>query len=194
MTHGWSLALCEQGLQQKPSICDTLVGDFFNKYSFNMQPVLVGFFALPPLLGVFVGAPLLARELESGTFRLIWTQSVTRLRWPLTKTRWFGVCYWYSPCSSRSFSGGKGHSLSAVMGLAARLRHRGHPTAGVCDVRSGAGAGGRSAAAPNRARDVRDPGGLCGRRAGARELGSPRTGYHQSRLPGTHICHKVQQI
>ncbi|MFI5530723.1 ABC transporter permease subunit [Kitasatospora sp. NPDC051853] len=38
-------------------------------------------FALPGLLGLFVGAPLLAREFESGTHRLAWTQSVSRSRW-----------------------------------------------------------------------------------------------------------------
>jgi hypothetical protein len=37
------------------------------------------------MIGVFLGAPLVARELERGTFRLIWTQSVTRLRWLLVK-------------------------------------------------------------------------------------------------------------
>ncbi len=37
--------------------------------------------AVPGIIGVFWGAPLVARELESGTFRLAWTQSVTRTRW-----------------------------------------------------------------------------------------------------------------
>jgi hypothetical protein len=88
MSHGWSVALCEQGLQQQGPNCDSLVNAFFDSYgySFKTQPVLIGFFVLPPLLGMFVGAPLVAREMESGTFRLIWTQSVTRLRWLLTKT------------------------------------------------------------------------------------------------------------
>jgi hypothetical protein len=36
---------------------------------------------LPVLVGVFIGAPLLSRELESGTYRLVWTQSVSRTRW-----------------------------------------------------------------------------------------------------------------
>ncbi len=36
---------------------------------------------LPALVGAFVGAPLLSRELESGTYRLAWTQSVSRTRW-----------------------------------------------------------------------------------------------------------------
>ena len=39
----------------------------------------------PPLIGVFWGAPLVARELETGTFRLVWSQSVSRSRWLATK-------------------------------------------------------------------------------------------------------------
>ena len=38
-------------------------------------------YALPALLGIFWGAPLIARELEAGTYRLAWNQSVTRTRW-----------------------------------------------------------------------------------------------------------------
>ncbi|MGA9626300.1 MAG: hypothetical protein WBQ65_17640, partial [Bryobacteraceae bacterium] len=41
--------------------------------------------AVPALIGVFWGAPLIARELETGSFRLAWTQSVTRSRWMLVK-------------------------------------------------------------------------------------------------------------
>jgi hypothetical protein len=36
---------------------------------------------VPGLLGAFLGAPLVAGELESGTFRLAWTQDVSRGRW-----------------------------------------------------------------------------------------------------------------
>jgi hypothetical protein len=36
---------------------------------------------LPGILGVFWGAPLVAGELQSGTFRLAWTQDVSRVRW-----------------------------------------------------------------------------------------------------------------
>ena len=32
----------------------------------------------PALIGIFWGAPLVAREFETGTFRLAWTQSVSR--------------------------------------------------------------------------------------------------------------------
>ena len=39
----------------------------------------------PALMGLFFGAPLIARELETGTFHLAWTQSVTRRRWLAVK-------------------------------------------------------------------------------------------------------------
>lgn len=40
---------------------------------------------VPGLAGIFWGAPLVAHELETGTYRLAWTQSVTRTRWLATK-------------------------------------------------------------------------------------------------------------
>jgi len=40
---------------------------------------------VPALVGAFLGAPLLARELESGTFRYAWTQGFGRLRWTVAK-------------------------------------------------------------------------------------------------------------
>jgi hypothetical protein len=40
---------------------------------------------LPGLIGVFVGAPLVARELESGTFRFAWTLARSRVQWIVTK-------------------------------------------------------------------------------------------------------------
>jgi len=39
----------------------------------------------PALIGLFWGAPLIARELETGTYRLAWNQSVSRSRWTLVK-------------------------------------------------------------------------------------------------------------
>jgi hypothetical protein len=44
----------------------------------------LGYFSvlvLPAIVGVFWGAPLVTRELEAGTHRLAWNQSVTRTRW-----------------------------------------------------------------------------------------------------------------
>jgi len=40
---------------------------------------------VPGLIGVLVGAPLIARELEYGTWRLAWSQSVPRARWLAVK-------------------------------------------------------------------------------------------------------------
>jgi hypothetical protein len=45
----------------------------------------------PGILGIFWGAPLVARELEVGTFRLAWTQSVTRTRWLVVKLGLVGL-------------------------------------------------------------------------------------------------------
>lgn len=42
-------------------------------------------YALPAVIGAFWGAPMIAHELEAGTHRLAWTQSVTRTRWLATK-------------------------------------------------------------------------------------------------------------
>jgi hypothetical protein len=40
---------------------------------------------VPLLTGMFWGGPLIAREIEQGTHRLAWTQSVSRGRWLATK-------------------------------------------------------------------------------------------------------------
>ncbi len=54
----------------------------------------IGFFAVlavPAIVGVFWGAPLVARELETGTHRLVWNQTVTRNRWLATKVAAVGL-------------------------------------------------------------------------------------------------------
>jgi hypothetical protein len=45
----------------------------------------------PALMGAFWGAPLVAREFEAGTFRLAWTQSISRNRWLIVKVGLVGV-------------------------------------------------------------------------------------------------------
>jgi hypothetical protein len=62
-------------------------GDLITNFNF-MNHVLAGGYTLqivPPLIGAFVGAPVLARELETGTFRYAWTQGFGRWRWALAK-------------------------------------------------------------------------------------------------------------
>lgn len=48
-------------------------------------------FLMPALLAAFVGAPLVAREVEHGTHRLAWMQSVSRTRWLAMKTAVLGA-------------------------------------------------------------------------------------------------------
>jgi hypothetical protein len=47
--------------------------------------------ALPAIIGIFWGAPLIARELESRTFALAWTQSITGTRWLAVKLALTGL-------------------------------------------------------------------------------------------------------
>jgi ABC-type transport system involved in multi-copper enzyme maturation permease subunit len=57
---------------------------FFDDYQ-NVIFVGLLLLVLPMLVGMFWGAPLVAREIEHGTHRLVWTQGVSRLRWATTK-------------------------------------------------------------------------------------------------------------
>ena len=38
-------------------------------------------YGIPAVVGLFWGAPMVARELETGTYRLVWNQTVSRTRW-----------------------------------------------------------------------------------------------------------------
>src|ERR1700749_2264653 len=53
--------------------------------SLARSPYDVGFLLTPAVIGLFWGAPLIARELETGTAALAWNQSVTRTRWLAVK-------------------------------------------------------------------------------------------------------------
>jgi hypothetical protein len=64
--------------------CRQLIEQFVDRYAQWSNRLLWAAF-LPALAGTFVGAPLLAREFEQGTWRLAFTQSVSRTRWLLTK-------------------------------------------------------------------------------------------------------------
>ncbi|MFD9701632.1 ABC transporter permease subunit [Lentzea sp. NPDC059081] len=50
-----------------------------------VENLLAFFYLVPVVIGAFLGAPLLARELEDGTWQLAWTQAVPRLRWLTAK-------------------------------------------------------------------------------------------------------------
>ncbi len=57
--------------------------------AFNVAFVAV--LSAPAIIGIFWGAPLIARELETGTHRLVWNQTVTRTGWLATKLALIGL-------------------------------------------------------------------------------------------------------
>ena len=59
--------------------------NFSGRYAVTVNIVRVLLQAVPALIGAFAGAPVLARELETGTFRYAWTQGFGRWRWALAK-------------------------------------------------------------------------------------------------------------
>jgi len=59
--------------------------NFTGRYGVTAIVVSIFLQAVPALIGAFVGAPVLARELETGTFRYAWTQGFGRWRWALAK-------------------------------------------------------------------------------------------------------------
>jgi len=74
---------------------------------------LVLLYLVPALIGIFWGAPLIAREFETGTHRLAWNQSISRTRWTLMKLGLIGlaavatagllslvITWWVSPIDS----------------------------------------------------------------------------------------------
>jgi hypothetical protein len=94
--------------------CDSLGHQFQRQFN-DMVFVAVLFVILPVLVGVFFGAPLVAREVEQGTHRLVWTQGVSRLHWALVKFGLLGaitvvlavgyalgVSWWFEPLVSAS--------------------------------------------------------------------------------------------
>ncbi|MGR6922685.1 ABC transporter permease [[Actinomadura] parvosata] len=65
--------------------CDDFFDRFFDEHQLPFLALTLVVLLLPALVGLFWGAPLIARELESGTHLLVWSQSVTRTRWLAVK-------------------------------------------------------------------------------------------------------------
>jgi hypothetical protein len=72
-------------VDRQTEACRFAVGNFANDAGFVRSLLVGGWLNLiPGLIGVALAAPLLL-DLENGTIRLAWTQSVTRRRWIATK-------------------------------------------------------------------------------------------------------------
>src|SRR5258708_36516130 len=66
-------------------LCNKAVSDFLRTYAPGVGVTFGLLQAIPALIGAFAGAPLLAREFETGTFRYAWTQGFGRARWTVAK-------------------------------------------------------------------------------------------------------------
>ncbi len=93
-----------------------------------LHPLVI---AIPCLLGMFWGAPLAAREFETGTFRLAWTQGSTRTRWLAVKLAVVGaasmavagllslmVSWWSSPIAAAQMGTRLDHRIFSESGIA----------------------------------------------------------------------------
>jgi phosphotransferase system glucose/maltose/N-acetylglucosamine-specific IIC component len=60
--------------------CQSAIGSFVNQFQHGVGDVFPWFNLIPGIVGVLFAAPFVL-ELESGTFKLAWTQSITRRRW-----------------------------------------------------------------------------------------------------------------
>jgi hypothetical protein len=98
--------------------------------------------AAPAIIGIFWGAPLIARELETQTYALAWTQSITRTRWLLVKLALTGLAamaltealslmqaWWADPISKAIGLGGP-YPVGSVFGQG-RLGSFIFPTSGI---------------------------------------------------------------
>jgi hypothetical protein len=97
--------------------CSAFTDQFFNRHQSLYFGLIAVVMFVPALIGLFWGAPLIARELETGTHRLVWSQSVTRTRWLAVKLGLTGlaamaaaglgslaVTWWSSPMDTAATS------------------------------------------------------------------------------------------
>jgi hypothetical protein len=115
----------------QPASCGQLANSFLQRVDSTgpyatVSPLSIILIALAPaVIGLFWGAPLLARELETGTFTLVWSQSVTRTRWLAVKLTVGGLAamavtealsllfaWWAAPLGRAAALGGSGNGLA----------------------------------------------------------------------------------
>ncbi len=84
------------GLASCHADCGTKAASFINEVKGSATELIFYgtiflLYAVPALIGMFWAAPLVAREIEAGTFRIAWNQSVTRARWMAVKLGLIGL-------------------------------------------------------------------------------------------------------
>ena len=93
---GLSTRFDQAGLSACHSACSSLASNFIQDlrgtpYAALFFGCVVLMYLAPALMGIFWGAPLIAREFEAGTHRLAWNQSITRARWSAVKLGLIGL-------------------------------------------------------------------------------------------------------
>jgi hypothetical protein len=131
---GLARAYTAAGLSACHAHCATLasifldrVGSFDKFLDFGTVLLLI---VAPALMGLFWGAPLIAREIADGTHRIAWNQSVTRTRWTIVKLGLIGlaaiatagllsliVSWWASPIDAASLAGGSAQAAAGGNGV-----------------------------------------------------------------------------
>lgn len=75
---------CQLMAQRIDERCSRVLDSFRESFASLPDQVATWLPFLPAVAGILIGAPLLAREFEQGTWQLAWTQSVTKSRWLLS--------------------------------------------------------------------------------------------------------------
>jgi hypothetical protein len=65
--------------------CRQVANNFLNAHVRGVGITFALLQVVPALIGAFAGAPILAREFETGSFRYAWTQGFGRTRWTVAK-------------------------------------------------------------------------------------------------------------
>jgi hypothetical protein len=71
--------------------CDDVLNQFQQSYENRFHFTELFVLIVPALIGMFWGAPLIGRELETGTHQFVWNQTITRSQWLAVKLTVVGL-------------------------------------------------------------------------------------------------------